>query len=610
MSQVRPLTATYIAILLCLALGLTGVVFLSGPAPRTIDGLVMLAAAACMAVAWLFPIHFAARTKLYVDTAVTTAAVLLLPPACAAAAVGIGTLLAHGIRAESRDWAQAIFNTAQTMLVTLTAALLLASAGWRPIESSFDTPWPLLMLPLVALATYLLNVFLVASVSAFESATPLVGSFWTALHEDLRIEALSHASLVTTGALAALVATSAPWAVVLLAVPVVATHTTLERQTRLRLEAEQARMVSDAGLAEAQRLARLGSWEWYPATNRWVWSEEAYRLLGVKPDSVTPTYGHILETVHPADRDRVKTVMDTAMANLTPFEIDHRLCLRDGVERHVQQRGEARSVDGRPPIFIGTIQDVTERVRAEQAMQQATKVAQEADRAKSQLLTTASHELRTPLTSIQGYIEMVIGGSAGKVSSDQQELLEIAHRNALQLGELVNDLLVLARIEAGRIPLRLAPTKVNEAITRVTTTLSPLAAEKGITLTLGKPSIADELYVNADPERLNQILLNLIANAIKFTDRGCVSVHANKIDEEITIAVADSGIGIPADVLPHVFEPFNQGGEAARRRGGAGLGLSIAKELAEMQGGGISVDSVAGAGATFTLRLPATDRPD
>lgn len=610
MNQLRPMTATYIAILLCLALGLTVALLISSPAIQAADGIVMFAAAACMAVAWLFPIHFAAKTKLYVDTAVATAAILLLPPAYATLAVGIGTLLAHGIREESRDGAQALFNTAQTMLVTLTAALLLAWAGWRPIESSFHAPWPLLMLPVVALATYLLNAFLVSTVTAFESASPLIGSFWSALHEDLRIEALSHASLVTTGTLTALVAIAEPWAVALLAVPIVATHATLERQTRLRLEAERARMVSDAGLAEAQHLAQLGSWEWYPASNRWVWSEEAYRLLGLEPGSVAPAYRQILAAIHPADRDCVEAVLDAAMANLTPFDIEHRLRLRDGVDRHVQQRGEARSVNGGAPIFIGTIQDVTERVRAEQAMQQAAKAAQEADRAKTQLLTTASHELRTPLTSIQGFIEMVMDGSAGTINGDQRELLEIAHRNALQLGELVNDLLVLARIEAGRLPLRVRPTNVDEAIAAVTSTLSPLAANKGIHLNVGGPSEHDALFATADPDRLNQILLNLIGNAVKFTDRGGVSIYTSKDDKEVTIAVADSGIGIPADALPHVFEPFSQGSEAARRRGGAGLGLSIAKELAELQGGVISVESVNGAGATFTLHLPAADQPD
>lgn len=604
MTRVRPATAIYISVLLCLALGLTGGVHLSAPTVRTSDAIVMFMVASCMAVAWLFPIQFASRTKFYVDTAVATASVLLLPPAQAVAAVGIGTLLAHGVRHDSRDWAQALFNTAQSMIVALAAALLLALAGWRPIESSFSAPWPLLMLPVVALATYLLNIFLVATVVAFESTAPVIGSFWLALHEDLRIEALSHASLVTTGTLTALVAISEPWAVILLAVPIVATHTTLGRQARLRQEAERARKVSDIGLEEAQRLAHLGSWEWRPGTQQWVWSDEVYRILGMEPRSVAPNLQFLLGATHPDDRTRVEEMLIRALRNLIPFDIEHRLRLADGTERYVHQQGELQTADGGPPVFISMIQDVTERVRAEHAMREAAKVAQEADRAKTQLLTMASHELRTPLTSIQGYIEMVATGAAGEINDDQQELLGVAHRNALQLAELVNDLLVLARIEAGRLPMRIGPSNVSDAIASVVSTLAPLAANKGIRL---DPMVDDaSLFVSADPDRLNQVLLNLVGNAIKFTDQGGVTISASTRDHEVTITVADTGIGISADALPHVFEQFSQGSEAARRRGGAGLGLTIAKELVELQGGAIAVESGDGPGAIFTIRLPSS----
>jgi signal transduction histidine kinase len=472
--ELRPATRAYIAGLLAVAIAATAVAASRAPAMRPTDAMIAIIATACMAGAWLYPVPFAARTKLYVDTAVSVAAVLLLAPAYALAAVGVGTLLAHGIRRGSRDWSQALFNTAQAMLVALAAALLLVFAGWRPIEPLVSAPWPLLVLPLVALVTYVLNVFLVTAVTALEAAVPVFGSFRSALREDLRFEALAHISLVTTGTLAALVAIAAPWGVPLLTVPVVATHTTMIRQARLRRDQE-----------------------------------------------VTRT---------------------------------------------------------------------------------ATRLAQETAQSRSRLLTMASHDLRTPLTAIQGYIELVTGGSAGELTDDQRELLDVAHRNTLQLTGLVNDLLDLSRLDAGRLPLRARTMDVDAAIADVVRTMTPMAADKGISLVAA--SEHGPHLVIADPDRLNQVLINLIGNAVKFTDLGRVSIHTIDGGDWVTIVVADTGVGIAPEVLPRIFEEFSQGGEEARRRGGAGLGLTIVRQLVELLGGSISVQSELGRGTAFTLRLP------
>jgi signal transduction histidine kinase len=606
-NELRPGTAAYIAILLAAALGVTVIAATKGPGPDADDPLVTLVAACCMAAAWLFPIQIASRTRFYVDTAVMIASVLLLPPAFAAVAIGTGTLIAHALRPDARNWAEAFFNTGQAVVVALMAALLLGLAGWRPGDSSFDNPRPLLVLPIVTAAIYLLNVLLVTIVIASEAASPLLPSLRSSLAQDFRVEALSYASLVTTGTLAAIVAATTPWAVILLAVPIVATYVTLQRQTRLRREAEQARLMSDAGLAEAQRLARLGSWEWAPDHDRWTWSDEVYRLFGKEPRSFYPTYADLLAAVDPGDRERVDAVLHEARQRQAPFEIDHRIQLADGAERFVHQRSEVRTTDGEPLVIAGTIQDVTDRVRAEEAMRQATIAAEEASRAKAQLLSMASHDLRTPLTAIQGYLEIVMEGGTGGISREQREMLGVAHRNARQLAALVNDLLDLSRIDAGRLPLRIQPTDVTAAIARVRSTLAPLAAEKGLDLVTGGGSAP--IFVSADPDRLDQILLNLVGNAVKFTEEGRVTISASADDSWVTIAVADTGVGIAPEALPHIFEEFRQGGEDSRRKGGAGLGLAIVRHLVGLHGGTVAVQSSPGKGSTFTVRLPAAPIP-
>jgi signal transduction histidine kinase len=530
-NQLQATTRSYIAALLILAVSLTFLTVSRTPLLRPTELLIAGVVTACTGLAWLFPIHFAPGTKLYAaDTAVMVAAVLLLPPAFAVIAMGSGTLLAHVARRASRDWAEALFNTAQMMLITLAVALLVALADWDPTRIAFPGIWPLLIILVMALVIFLLNVFLMAMITAFEAQRPIVESFRGALLEDLGFEAAAHASLVATGVIAAILVRAHPWAVVLLAVPIIGTYAMLRHQARLRQGAERARMMSDAALIEAQRLAHLGSWKWYPATDRWVWSDEVYSLLGLDPRSEFPTLQAMVNAVH------------------------------------------------------------------------------QADRAKSQLLSMASHELRTPLTAIQGYIEMVVGDRASELSEEQREFLGVAHRNTLQLAGLVNDLLDLARIEAGRLPLQVAPVDVEAAAREVLETLMPHATAKGIRLEFAVNGPEPQVVL-VDPARFNQVLLNLVGNAVKFTERGSVTISTRAVDDWVEITVSDTGPGIPTESLPHVFEAFNQGCAPAMRQDGAGLGLAIVKQIVDLHGGSIAVRSVAGNGSTFTLRLPAASQP-
>jgi signal transduction histidine kinase len=216
----------------------------------------------------------------------------------------------------------------------------------------------------------------------------------------------------------------------------------------------------------------------------------------------------------------------------------------------------------------------------------------------------ATHELRTPLTVITGYIELLSAAASARLAAEEQEFLDIVRTSATTLTALVDDLLDLARIEAGRLELVVRPVNIAEALDRVCRMVAAQAAAKGLDLQI---DVAPNLpLVGADLNRLVQILLNLLGNAIKFTESGRVRCVVRARRGGVETRVIDTGIGISSDALPRIFDEFRQADAGTTRKfGGSGLGLAIAKRLIEMQGGTIGVTSKVGVGSTFTLWLPS-----
>ncbi len=226
----------------------------------------------------------------------------------------------------------------------------------------------------------------------------------------------------------------------------------------------------------------------------------------------------------------------------------------------------------------------------------------EANRLKSEFLATMSHELRTPMNGIIGYTQVLLDGLDGPLNSEQREDLRLIGTSAERLLALINDILDISKIESGRVVLQRERTSLKEAVSDVLATCAPMADAKGL------PLIADlgeipPLY--ADAQRLRQILLNLVSNAIKFTDSGEVRVQAHPTEAGVSIAVQDTGMGIPTAAHQYIFDEFRQvDGSTSRKHGGTGLGLSIARRLVEMHGGTISLQSEVGQGTTFTFTMP------
>jgi signal transduction histidine kinase len=248
--------------------------------------------------------------------------------------------------------------------------------------------------------------------------------------------------------------------------------------------------------------------------------------------------------------------------------------------------------------------NAAQRARAEAEM--ARQAAEQASRATSRMLSTLSHEMRTPLNAIAGYTQLLGAGVRGPVTPAQQEDLQRIRQSQLHLTGVVNSVLRHAKLNSATTTTEIDDVPVADVCAAVESLVMPQMREKGLTFSF--TSNAPDLFARANPVKLRQIVLNLLSNAVKFTaEGGHVSVTCDAGEEAGTVAiqVADTGIGIAADHLEKVFEPFVQVGAAASSDEGVGLGLSISRDLARAMGGEIAVRSTPGGGSTFTLTLPA-----
>ena len=277
--------------------------------------------------------------------------------------------------------------------------------------------------------------------------------------------------------------------------------------------------------------------------------------------------------------------------------------------------------DGRCEALVGTVHDITARTRGEQALRElndslerkvdertraladARTRAEAADRLKSAFLATMSHELRTPLNSILGFTGIVLQGLAGPLNDEQRRQLTMVRTSARHLLELINDVLDISKIEAGQLELRPARFELQAAVDRVVAMIAPLAEKKGLAVRVVVP--AEPGAAHTDQRRVEQVLLNLLNNAVKFTEHGEVRLTLSLADGWARIEVADTGVGIRADQLSELFQPFRQLDTGLQRQHeGTGLGLAICQRLVERLGGTIGVDSEVGRGSVFWVRLP------
>lgn len=310
--------------------------------------------------------------------------------------------------------------------------------------------------------------------------------------------------------------------------------------------------------------------------------------------------------IHPEDRDRVSAAWSEAVDQQGTFREEWRWQRQDGTSPWVLGTGAPVLDQGGQFVgFVGINIDNTENRSLITDLEEARKLAVESARAKSSFLANMSHEIRTPMNGVIGFTDMLLQSDLDEVQRQYVQLIADSGRTMMAL---LNDILDVSKIEAGQMVVEAEPVDIPHKIYSTVRLLEPSAREKNLVLSV---SIADDVprFLKTDPLRFRQILLNLIGNAIKFTQRGSVSVEA-VVDQEadaprLALTIADSGIGISAEKLETIFDPFMQAdGSTARHHGGTGLGLAISRQLSRMMGGDLEAASAEAFGSRFTLYLP------
>ena len=380
-----------------------------------------------------------------------------------------------------------------------------------------------------------------------------------------------------------------------------------------RRDAELALRSAAERVALVTRAAGLGTWEVDLRDESTFWDEQMWVLRGLQPQSKAMTADERMALVHPGDKERVMAQQQAAMATQAPAEFEFRIVWPDGQVRWLATRSQSlRDEQGQPVRRIGVNWDVTD-ARSTAAMRQEREIARRESAAKSQFMARMSHELRTPLNAVLGFTQLLLAEEdAASEHSDDASMpgrrRRLMHVQAAgqHLLTLINDVLDLASLDSGELRIALMPVALAPLLQGTVPMLDPLLKAHAVILHTQLPP----LTVLADATRLRQVLLNLLSNAIKYNrPGGRVEVsawHTQATDgDRVHVRVADTGRGMTAEQVQHLFEPFNRLGAESSAIEGSGIGLTIARSLAERMGGRLQVQSEPGSGTVFELELAA-----
>jgi diguanylate cyclase (GGDEF)-like protein/PAS domain S-box-containing protein len=358
----RSITKLYTGAVAAAAFSLLVVGLLAAPVPNASELLAIAGLIAAVAVSLIRPLKFEYQAQTNLDTAVLMVALLLLEPGYAMLVAAVGGAVANMVRRRTRP--EALFNASQLALQIAAGAAVLSALGWDGRAEDFNSPLPIFATLLAGAAMYAVNTLLVAGVISFQDRISVLEVWFDMTLRSNRAELLVYLAQLGIGLLGAIIADAAPWALALLLLPAVAIYLSLEQHVEMRRRAE-------LNLEAAQRLVRLGSWDWDLLNGEQRWSDELFLILGLTPRDTVPSADNYLGAVHPDDRRDVAAALDRATTAGEPYAIDHRIIPgSDRSEQIVHAQGEViLGRNGKPTRFVGTVHDITERKRLEQRLQ-------------------------------------------------------------------------------------------------------------------------------------------------------------------------------------------------------------------------------------------------
>jgi PAS domain S-box-containing protein len=374
-------------------------------------------------------------------------------------------------------------------------------------------------------------------------------------------------------------------------------------------QAEQALRKSQEHLALALKASRMGSWEWNVRTNELTWSDERKVLFGLKPEDDV-TYRRFIEIIHPQDRKNAQAVIDHALKNGEEYRMEFRVVWPDGSVHWLLSQGKALVEAGKPLRVIGTSMNIDDLKRAEElkAANENLRIQSEQllafNAAKDEFISLASHQLRTPSAIVKQYVGMLLQGYAGEMTPQQTEFLQIAYDNNQRGLEIVDDLLKVARIDAGRVVLQKTQTNLNNFLQQIVTQHAADFKSRGQHITFEHPE--RHVLAMVDAARLRMVLENLIDNAAKYSKKGkTTTVRLESRHGQVVISVSDQGVGIAKKDLPKLFQKFSRiENTLSMLEAGTGIGLYWAKKIIDLHQGTIEVQSRLHKGSTFFITLP------
>lgn len=358
----------------------------------------------------------------------------------------------------------------------------------------------------------------------------------------------------------------------------------------------------------AARSAHLGVWDWNLETEELIWDDQMHLIHGTQTETFTPRMEFVLTNIHPEDRNNfVNVVYGWAKGIQNVEHVEYRIIHKDDSVRHLKSHGSARrSAQNQITHVIGVTLDITEEKIAEQTLRVTNENLARAMHVKDEFLATMSHELRTPLTGILGFSEALQSGAYGQLNDKQSKAVKNVENSGHHLLDLINDVLDLSKIEAGKLELQIIPTSLTDICRASLQLTQGMSRQKNQHVQIILPE--QPVYALIDGRRIKQAVVNLLSNAIKFTPENgevglILEVHADR--QQVCITVWDNGIGIKPENMDKLFQSFVQiDSSLAREYAGTGLGLALVKRITDLHEGYVEVKSDFGKGSRFTITLP------